>query len=65
MVRRPVDDDPCKDCRYGWSMDVEEDENGKEYIWYSCRLDMDSTCEEEPEKYSDYELYARENPREL
>jgi hypothetical protein len=46
-------------------MDCEEDENGNEYIWYSCRLDMDSTCEGEPERYSDYELYRKENKREL
>ena len=64
MIRRPYDDDPCRDCRYGWEMDSEEDENGNEFIWYCCRADMDSTCEEEPERYTDYELYRRENPRE-
>lgn len=64
MIRRPCDEDPCRDCWYSEWWDCGEDEDGNEYVEYRCRADMGEDCDGEPGRLSDYELYRRENPRE-
>lgn len=58
---RPISDDPCKECRFSEVWDFDDD-----FVEYRCRAGVpdNEPCDGEPERYTDYELYAMENPRE-
>lgn len=60
MVRRHYKNDPCRDCAYSvwWTCDDES-------ITYICEAEMDEDCDGEPGGLDDYQIYRKENPREL
>ena len=58
MIKRSYDNESCANCQYAEEWDYEDDS-----IIYRCRLDMTEECDGQPDEYSDYEQYARENGR--